>query len=253
MSNLEDCRIGKELKQSTCRYVKECKRGWTRNDKFICRKTNRRLVSPKKFTTSDPSKAKRASRKVDSAPKSFTSANPGKAKSASKKSFTSANPRKAKSVVKLSAINEGNDLSPSASSRSTPNKTFTKLKSAKSKSKKYKVGNTFMYVHPDGHKEKATVTRLGNNDRLELHIPSLATNWANHGRAKFVKNQRVFYIYKTGAKELGVIKKVYDGEYDVQLSAPPRIKRIKEKNLRSMFEYKKIDKFPYYVLKYENN
>ena len=52
---MEDCREGKELKQSTCRYVKECRPGWTRNEKFICRKTARRLVSPdepvRKFTT----------------------------------------------------------------------------------------------------------------------------------------------------------------------------------------------------------
>ena len=38
-----DCKEGKELKQSTCRYVKKCKPGWTRNEKFICRKTTRRL------------------------------------------------------------------------------------------------------------------------------------------------------------------------------------------------------------------
>ena len=38
-----DCRIGKELKQSTCRYVKKCPPGWSRNEKFICRKTTRRL------------------------------------------------------------------------------------------------------------------------------------------------------------------------------------------------------------------
>jgi hypothetical protein len=37
-----DCTIGKELKQSTCRYVKKCKPGWVRNDKYICRKTLRR-------------------------------------------------------------------------------------------------------------------------------------------------------------------------------------------------------------------
>jgi len=241
MSNLEDCRIGKELKQSTCRYVKECKRGWTRNDKFICRKTNRRLVSPKQFT-SDPSKAKRASLDFDfeNVPKSFTSANPEKAKTA--KSFTSANSGKAKSA-KLSAINE---LSP-ASSRTTPNKTFTKLKS-KSK-KKYEVGNTFMYVHPDGHKEKATVTRLGDNDRLEVHIPSLANNWANHGAPKFKKNQKVFFIYKSGMKEQALVKKVYDGEYDVYLNTQQRIKRVKEDQIKALSEYKQIDEFPYYVLK----
>ena len=37
-----DCTVGKELKQSTCRYVKKCKPGWVRNNKFICRKTLRR-------------------------------------------------------------------------------------------------------------------------------------------------------------------------------------------------------------------
>ena len=37
-----DCTVGKELKQSTCRYVKKCKPGWVRNDKYICRKTLRR-------------------------------------------------------------------------------------------------------------------------------------------------------------------------------------------------------------------
>jgi hypothetical protein len=257
MSNSEDCRIGKELKQSTCRYVKECKRGWTRNDKFICRKTNRRLVSPKKFTTPDPSKSKRASRKVDSevdfdfesVPKKFTSTNPEKVKSVSKKSFTSAKPGKSK-TSKLSAIEEGNEFSPLASSRSTPNKTFTKLKSAsKAKSKKYKVGNTFMYTHPDGRKEKATVTRLGENDRLELHIPSLANNWANYGAPKFKKNQKVFFIYKSGMKEQAIVKKVYDGEYDVYLNTQQRIKRVKENQIKAMSDYKQIDEFPYYVLK----
>uniref|UniRef100_A0A6C0JPK3 Uncharacterized protein n=1 Tax=viral metagenome TaxID=1070528 RepID=A0A6C0JPK3_9ZZZZ len=38
-----DCTIGKELKQSTCRYVKKCKPGWVRNEKYICRKTLRRI------------------------------------------------------------------------------------------------------------------------------------------------------------------------------------------------------------------
>jgi hypothetical protein len=228
MSNVEDCRIGKELKQSTCRYVKECKRGWSRNDKFICRKTNRRLVSPKKFTTSDPNKTKRASRKAsaESTPKSFTSL---KAKTA-----------------KLFTIDEGNENSPKASSRSTPNKTFTKLKS---KSKKYEIGNTFMYTHPDGHKEKATVTRLGDNDRIELHIPSLAKNWSNHSAPKFKKNQKVFFIYKSGMKEQAVVKKVYEGEYDVYLNTQQRIKRVKENQIRAMSDYKIIDEFPYYVLK----
>ena len=42
-----DCTIGKELKQSTCRYVKQCKPGWSRNDKFICRKTLRRTNTNK--------------------------------------------------------------------------------------------------------------------------------------------------------------------------------------------------------------
>jgi len=269
---MEDCRIGKELKQSTCRYVKECKRGWTRNDKFICRKTHRRLVSPKQFTTSDPSKAKRASRKgsvdfdFETSPKKFTSTNPEKAKSASKK-FSSSNPEKAKpgkaKSSKLSVIEEGNEFTPRASSRSTPNKTFTKLKS-KSK-KKYEVGNTFIYTHPDGRKEKATITRLGNNDRLELHIPSLANNWANYGAPKFKKNQRVFILFNKGKKsemkEQGVIVNVHDGyydyatkevimpEYDVKVGQG-FLPSVKEKFLRAFSDYKLLDgPFPEYVLK----
>jgi hypothetical protein len=206
-----------------------------RNDKFICRKTNRRLVSPKQFTTTDPSKAKRASRKVSV---DF--------ENEPKKSFTSANPEKAK-TAKLFTIEEGNENSPKASSRSTPNKTFTKLKS-KSK-KKYEVGNTFMYTHPDGRKEKATVTRVGDNDRLELHIPSVSDNWAKYGAPKFKKNQKVFFIYKSGMKEQADVKKVYDGEYDVYLNTQQRIKRVKENQLRAMSDYKLIDEFPYYVLK----
>ena len=43
---MSDCTVGKELKQSTCRYVKNCKPGFTRNDKFICRKTSRRVNTP---------------------------------------------------------------------------------------------------------------------------------------------------------------------------------------------------------------
>jgi len=191
---MEDCRIGKELKQSTCRYVKACKRGWSRNEKFICRKTNRRLVDPNEMTI-----------------RKFTS----KSKSKPLKSFTSKrvtfeNPEKTPKVSKL------------------------------------KVGNSFMYTHPDGRKEKAKVTGLGSSGQLELHIPSLADEVAD---SKFKKNEKVFFIYKTGAKEQGIIKKVYDGEYDVQLLAPLRIQRIKEKRLRAMSDYNKIDTFPYYVLK----
>ena len=47
---MAECTIGKELKQSTCRYVKNCKPGYIRNDKFICRKTARR-VNPDRLKT----------------------------------------------------------------------------------------------------------------------------------------------------------------------------------------------------------
>ena len=197
---MEDCRIGKELKQSTCRYVKECKRGWTRNDKFICRKTSRRLndpenVKPRQFTVKT-----RLSPIVENTPR----------------------------TVKT----------PKSRAQSKIN-TFRELK------KDLKVGNSFMYTHPDGRKEKVKVTGVGSKG-LEVHIPSLANEVAN---SKFKKNEKVFFIYRTGTKEQGIIKKVYDGEYDVQLLAPLRIQRIKEKNLRAMSDYKKIDVFPYYVLK----
>jgi hypothetical protein len=54
-----DCTIGKELKQSTCRYVKQCRPGWSRNDKFICRKTLRR-------TNTNKNKNKNKNRSVNS-------------------------------------------------------------------------------------------------------------------------------------------------------------------------------------------
>jgi hypothetical protein len=106
-----------------------------------------------------------------------------------------------------------------------------------------------MYMHPDGRKEKATVTRLGNNDRLELHIPSLAKKWSNYDAPKFKQNQKVFFVYKSGMKEQAVVKKVYDGEYDVYLNTQQRIKRVKENQIKALSDYKKIDEFPYYVLK----
>ena len=153
---MEDCKIGKVLKQSTCRYVKECKRGWTRNENFICRKTERRLKSPK-------------------SPRNFIPLN-----------------------KTLSRIEEGNE--------NVRVRTKSKVKTP---TKKLKVGNSFTYVHPDGRKEKVVVTGLGENNRLE----------------------------------------VYDGEYDVQLLAPPRVKRLKENQLKAMSDYKLIKEFPYYVLK----
>jgi len=59
---MEDCRKDKELKQSTCRYVQKCPDGWTRNKKFICRKTTRRLVKPKPKTKSKNKNRNRKSR-----------------------------------------------------------------------------------------------------------------------------------------------------------------------------------------------
>ena len=192
---MEDCKIGKVLKQSTCRYVKECKRGWKRNENFICRKTERRLKSPK-------------------SPQNFIPLN-----------------------KTLSRIEEGNE--------NVRVRTKSKVKTPK---KKLKIGNSFTYVHPDGRKEKVVVTGLGENNRLEVHIPSLAKNLSRR-ESKFKKDQKVFFIYKSGMKEQGIIQTVYDGEYDVQLLAPPRVKRLKENQLKAMSDYKLIKEFPYYVLK----
>jgi hypothetical protein len=204
---MEDCRIGKEFKESTCRYVKSCRRGWSRNDKFVCRKTTRRLVD----TNSPSPVATRVHFENELSPRNNTV----------RKFTKSKEPKK---------------------SGSTRNGTFTPLKTGK-----LKVGNSFTYTHPDGRKEKVKVTGVGSKGQLEIHIPSLANNVAQE--PKFKKNQKVFFIYRTGTKEQGVIKNVYAGEYDVQLLSPPRMKRIKEKNLRAMSDYKLIDTFPYYVLK----
>lgn len=43
-----DCRTGKILNPKTCVYVKECRPGYVRNTKFMCRKTSQKRNRPKK-------------------------------------------------------------------------------------------------------------------------------------------------------------------------------------------------------------
>jgi hypothetical protein len=199
-------RIGKEFKQSTCRYVKECKRGWTRNDKFICRKTTRRLSSPEEPIRKFTSKTSRKSSKSREQNENENENEP-----------VLREPRPALSRISeqydnepyspaLSRISEQNENEPEPV---RPVKKFTSKGKPKSKTAKtLGIGNTFMYTHPDGRKEKVTVTGIGPNKQLEVHIPSLANKLAS--KPKLKKNQKVFYIYSSGTKEQGIIKKVYD-------------------------------------------
>ena len=226
---MEDCRIGKELKQSTCRYVKECKRGWTRNEKFICRKTNKRLVDPIDMTVRKArSNSKTPIRKYTSKSKSPNSNTPLK--------FVT------KGKSKRVSFENENELSP-------PLRKFTAR--TKRPKKQLKVGNSFMYTHPNGRKEKVKVTGIGPQGQLEVHIPTLADKVA--GEPKFKKNQKVFIIYKNGmAKESGMITQVYADtrEYNVRVGQGI-MPRVKERNLRDFGDFKKVNSTigSYYVPK----
>lgn len=206
---MEDCRIGKELKQSTCRYVKECKRGWSRNEKFICRKTNKRLVDPNDMTV----------RKARNSPNSNVPLRKFVTKGKSKR---------------VSFENE-NELSP-------PLRKFTaKTKKTKKPKKQLKVGDSYMYTHPNGRKEMVKVTAIGPQGQLEIHIPSLADEVA--GTPKFKKNQKVFIIYKNGmAKESGMITQVYADtrEYNVRVGQGI-MPHVKERHLRDFGDFKKVN------------
>jgi len=226
---MEDCRIGKELKQSTCRYVKECKRGWTRNEKFVCRKTNRRLVDPDEMTVRKPVRKFTSKSKAPSvAPSKVTSIAPSIDSSSSNSNV----PLK-KFVTKKSkhvSFDNQNVLSPL--------RKFTRTKAPK---KQLKVGNSFMYTHPNGRKEMVKVTGIGPQGQLEVHIPSLADEVA--GEPKFKKNQKVFIIYKNGmAKESGMITQVYadSREYNVRVGQGI-MPRVKEKHLRDFSDFKKVN------------
>jgi len=215
---MEDCRIGKELKQSTCRYVKECKRGWSRNEKFICRKTNKRLVDPNDMTVR---KARNSSKPLK---KFVTKSNSSNSNVPLKKFVTNKSKR-------VSFENE-NELSP-------PLRKFT-AKTKKTK-KQLKVGDSYMYTHPNGRKEMVTVTAIGPQGQLEIHIPSLADEVA--GTPKFKKNQKVFIIYKNGmAKESGMITQVYADtrEYNVRVGQGI-MPRVKERHLRDFGDFKKVN------------
>jgi predicted NAD-dependent protein-ADP-ribosyltransferase YbiA (DUF1768 family) len=54
-----DCRIGKELNPKTCVYVKECEPGYTRNERFLCRKNTQKKKpnSPKSSKSSKSPKS----------------------------------------------------------------------------------------------------------------------------------------------------------------------------------------------------
>jgi hypothetical protein len=125
---------------------------------------------------------------------------------------------------------EENDLSP-------PLRKFA----SKKPKKQLKVGNSFMYTHPNGRKEKVKVTAIGPTGQLEVHIPSLADEVA--GEPKFKKNQKVFIIYKNGmAKESGMITQVYADtrEYNVRVGQGI-MPRVKERHLRDFSDFKKVN------------
>jgi len=224
-----DCREGKELKQATCRYVKKCKPGWTRNEKFICRKTARRvgqeedveeLFEPKRNSSDDDLEElfqrKQQEESNENVLQTLKTRDP-KSKN-TKKSRTKQTP----------------NASESRKPR-TKKQTFAAEPSRKPRSKKTKVGNFITYTHPDGRKERAKVTGI-RDGKYELHIPSLGDEWVKQGAARFKKGETVFYMYRTGMREKSIVKKVINGGemYEVYLTSQQIYKTVPEKKLRKL-------------------
>ena len=112
---------------------------------------------------------------------------------------------------------------------------------SKKPKKQLKVGDSYMYTHPNGRKEMVKVTAIGPQGQLEIHIPSLADEVA--GTPKFKKNQKVFIIYKNGmAKESGMITQVYADtrEYNVRVGQGI-MPHVKERHLRDFGDFKKVN------------
>jgi len=205
---MEDCRKDKELKQSTCRYVKKCDPGWTRNEKFICRKTTRRLRNNDTNVHFENKNANALSNLEDK------------------------EDNETKRNKKRSVRSNGNQFS---QNRSRKNKS-KKSKQSK-KSRKAKVGNYITYTHPNGRKERAQIMKIRPEDgAYELYIPSLANEWAG---PDFKKNEIVYYIYKTGMREKATILKVVEeGElYDIHLHTTNEYKTVTPTKLRKLYDY----------------
>jgi len=203
---MEDCRKDKELKQSTCRYVKKCDPGWTRNEKFICRKTTRRL------------------RNVVNNVVHFNSQNsivsPNLENNEYKHVYENKQYREAKGVRKTN--------------RNQP-------KPRTRKSRKTKVGNYITYTHPNGRKERAKVMKIREDGAYELYIPSLANEWAG---PTFTKNEIVYYIYKNGMREKAkIMKVVHQGEYyEIHLQTTNKYKTVMPDKLRKLTDYPAVPK-----------
>jgi len=196
-----DCREGKELKQETCRYVKKCKPGWTRNEKFICRKTARRVQSP-------------------NLQKMY-------AKQQNQYSNQPANESELEKQIE--------QTKPKSRTKKTTFLNQTSKKTKKPRSKKTKVGNYITYTHPDGRKERAKVTGM-RDGKYELHIPSLGDEWVKQGAARFKKGETVFYMYRTGMREKAIVKRLINGGemYEVYLTSQQIHKTVPEKKLRKL-------------------
>ena len=225
-----DCREGKELKQATCRYVKKCKPGWTRNEKFICRKTARRVAQEE--DVEELFKTKRNSSDDDL-----------------EELFQRKQQEESGENVPLQSLKSRAPKSKNTKSRTkqTPNEEQTRKprtkkqtfanepKSRKPKSKKTKVGNFITYTHPDGRKERAKVTGI-RDGKYELHIPSLGDEWVKQGAPRFKRGETVYFVYRTGMREKSIVKKVINGGemYEVFLTMQQINKTVPEKKLRKL-------------------
>ena len=216
-----DCREGKELKQETCRFVKKCKPGWTRNEKFICRKTARRVQTPNKEDSNLEQLYKTKQRANES--QSQEQNNVFRPELPPDVSPPEYEPKKTRK--------------PRTPKRAEPKSRKTKAAntSRKPKSKKTKVGNFITYTHPDGRKERAKVTGI-RDGKYELHIPSLGDEWVKQGAPRFKKGETVYFVYRTGMREKSIVKKVMNGGemYEVFLTMQQINKTVPEKKLRKL-------------------
>ena len=216
-----DCREGKELKQATCRYVKKCKPGWTRNEKFICRKTARRVQTPNKEESNLEQLYKTKQRANESQSQEQNNIfRPEFHPDVSPPEYEPKKTRKPRT--------------PKTAEPKT-RKTKAANTSRKPKSKKTKVGNFITYTHPNGRKERAKVTGI-RDGKYELHIPSLGDEWVKQGAPRFKRGETVYFVYRTGMREKSTVKKVINGGemYEVFLTMQQINKTVPEKKLRKL-------------------
>jgi len=252
-----DCKEGKELKQSTCRYVKKCKPGWTRNEKFICRKTTRRLHnSPnlqelyetkqrEELTNFQTPRNPRTSRK-----QTFLN-EPAKTKKTRTKTkvgnyITYTHPDGRKERSRVTGIQDGKyELHiPSLGDEWV-----------KQGAPRFKKGETVYFMYRTGMREKSIVKKVINGGEMYevfltmqqvtktvpekklRKLDSFEGTFAEPPTPSYFKqDEMVHYIHSNGTKEDAQVKKVINGGklYQVYLFADDELITVGEGKLRKI-------------------